>query len=180
MLYTKGVTDVNYSRPLFAIILTLASVFNCFRIPYRTTTIAIGHYKQTRNGAIIEAVINIVVSVLCTIKFGVIGVAIGSLCAMATRSYEFADYLSKNIIHRSMNYYFSHVFITLSILLSVYLVSRTYIAYASTWVGWFACAVITTLLTITLTVLTDFVFYKKETLYLINRVKNIAFRKKNG
>ena len=180
MLYTKGVTDVNYSRPLFAIVLTLASIFNCFRIPYRTTTIAIGHYKQTRNGAIIEAAINVVVSVLCTIKFGVIGVAIGSFCAMATRSYEFASYLSKNIIHRPMSYYFGHVIITLSILMSVYLVSRAYISYASTWIGWFICAVITTLLTITLTVITDFVFYKKESMYLINRLKNIIFRKKNA
>ncbi len=179
MLYTKGVTDVNYSRPLFALALTLSSIFNCFRIPYRTTVIAIGHYKQTRNGAILEAVINITVSVLCTMKFGVIGVAIGSLCAMATRSYEFASYLSKEVIDRPMRQYYSHVAITLCILFGVYFLSQLYIVNVDSWFMWFVYAVITTLITIALTVATDLIFYREDTMYLLHRVMNIVLRKKN-
>ena len=177
MLYTKGVNDVNYSRPGFALALTLASIFNCFRIPYRTIVIAIGHYKQTRNGAIAEAVINVVVSVLCTIRFGLIGVAIGSFCAMATRSYEFANYLSKNVIDRPISDYFKHVFISLSILIIVNLVSRIYVGNITSWFTWVLYAAITTLLSLSLTAITDFLFYKDDTLRLFDKVKSIIFRK---
>ena len=55
IIYTHGVTDVNYVRPLFSLVLVIGGVFNCFRVPYRVITIAAGHYKQTRNGAIAEA-----------------------------------------------------------------------------------------------------------------------------
>ena len=180
MLYTSGITDVNYSRPLFAIMLTLASIFNCFRIPYRTVVIAIGHYKQTKNGAIMEAVINVVVSVLCTIRFGLIGVAIGSFCAMATRSYQFARYLSKEVLDRSMSYYFKHVIISLGILLVVNLIARIYVVNIHTWFDWFIYAAITTLLSGGLTLLTDFIFYKEDMMNLISRMKRIITRKQNA
>ncbi len=177
MLYTKGVNDVNYSRPGFALALTLASIFNCFRIPYRTIVIAIGHYKQTRNGAIAEAVINVVVSVLCTIRFGLIGVAIGSFCAMATRSYEFAKYLSENVIDRPMKDYFQHVFISLAILLAVNYAARFYTGGIDSWFKWIVCAFITTLMSGGLTLLTDLIFYKDDTMRLLDKVKSIIFRK---
>ena len=179
MLYTSGVTDVNYSRPWFAAVLTLASIFNCFRIPYRTIVMAIGHFKETRNGAILEAAINVAVSVICTMKFGLIGVAIGSLCAMSTRSYQFANYLSKNIIKRDMGQYFKHVFICLFILLAVNLISKFYIVNIDTWFKWIGCGVITTLIAVTLTVVTDMIFYKEDTINLYNKVKKTFLRRRN-
>lgn len=179
MLYTKGINDVNYSRPLFAIVLTLASVFNCFRIPYRVIVIAIGHYKQTRNGAIMEAAINVIVSVICTIRFGIIGVAIGTLCAMATRSYQFASYLSKEIIDRDMKYYFKHIFLCLGIMAAVNIAAHFYMPVLDSWKMWFIYAVITTLLAITLTLITDLIFYKEDLMRVLEKAKGLLHRK-NG
>ena len=34
LIYTHGVNDVSYNRPLFGIVLTVAGAFTCFRIPY--------------------------------------------------------------------------------------------------------------------------------------------------
>ena len=177
MLYTKGVTDADYSRPLFALMLTLASIFNCFRIPYRTIVIAIGHYKQTRNGAIKEAIINVVVSVLCTMRFGLVGVAIGSFCAMATRSYEFASYLSKNVLNRDIKYYFKHVFISLFILLAVNLTARLYADNITGWFSWILYAAVTTLLSSSLTLAGDLVFYREDTMRLLGKVRSILFKR---
>ena len=178
MLYTKGITDVNYSRLYFAIVLTLASIFNCFRIPYRVIVMAIGHYRQTRNGAILEAVINIVVSVVLTMRYGIIGVAIGTLCAMATRSYEFANYLSKNIIDRDMKYYFKHVIVCFMILFITYFASTFYMKDVDSWSKWFIYAVITTLISLSLTAISDFVLYKEDSFNLIDRLKKTLFKRK--
>ena len=39
---------------------------------------AAGHFKETQLSSIIEAVLNIVLSVLLVLKFGLVGVAIGT------------------------------------------------------------------------------------------------------
>lgn len=100
-IYTRGITDANYVVPLFAILLTLAYAIQVLRTPYKTVVHAAGHFKQTQLGAIIEAALNVTISVLMVFKFGLIGVAIGTIVSMLFRTIHFVWYLSKNILHRS-------------------------------------------------------------------------------
>ena len=178
-IYTKGITDTNYIRPLFGLVLLLASMFNCFRIPYRVVVINVGHFKQTRNGAIAEAVINIVVSVVGVFFFGLIGVAIGTLAAMMFRTCQYAFYLSKNIMYRDIKYFIKHLIITFVIVAGVYFISKLYIPVSmSGWFTWVVYAVITTLITIVITVIVDYVFYKKDMNNLIKKLKANFFKKR--
>lgn len=179
LLYTDGVNDVNYVRPVFALILILGGMFNCFRVPYRAITIAAGHYKQTRNGAILEAVINITVSVVCVILFGLIGVAIGTLFAMAFRTFQYVLYLADNIMYRKVSYFFKHAFICFAIVASVYIISRLYMpVFFHGWMQWVIYAVINTLLAIALTLGTDYLFYKEDLTNFIAKIFGIFRRKK--
>jgi len=120
LIYTSGVTDVSYDRPLFGIILTMAGLFTCFRIPYYMITTSVGHYKQTRNGAFVEAGLNIVISVACVIKLGIVGVAIGTWAAAAFRSFQYAIYMGKNILKRSIMIFISHVIVSVAICAGIY------------------------------------------------------------
>lgn len=101
-LYTAGVTDADYSRPLFAILITLAAFAHSIRLPYSTITLAAGHFKQTMKGAWVEALVNIVLSVILVFRFGLIGVAIGTLIAMVIRTAEFSYHASKYILKRNV------------------------------------------------------------------------------
>ena len=105
-VYTRGVTDADYHRPLFGILLTLAEAMYCIRIPYNNVTLAAGHYKQTRNGAFLEAGLNIGLSLALVIPFGLCGVAAATLVAMTVRTVQYAVYLSKNILHLPVRLFF--------------------------------------------------------------------------
>ena len=178
-IYTKGITDTNYIRPLFGLVLLLASMFNCFRIPYRVVVINVGHFKQTRNGAIAEAVINIVISVVGVYFFGLIGVAIGTLAAMMFRTCQYAFYLSKNIMYRDIKYFIKHLIITFVIVAGVYFISKLYIPVSmSGWFTWVMYAIVTTLIAIVITVIVDYVFYKKDMDNLIKKLKANFFKKR--
>lgn len=172
LLYTKDVSDVNYSRPIFAVVLTLASAFECYRWPYKTMIKVAGHFKQTRNGAVVEAVVNIVVSCICSIKYGIVGVAIGTLCAMIIRTCEFAIYLTKNILNREIKYFIKHLLISLSIMLVVVCLSKLYIPKTFTILSWVIYATITTLIASTLTLATDYLFYKRDLNNLFRKLLN--------
>lgn len=97
-VYTKGVTDVNYVQPLFAVLITVAHAAHCLRLPYSVMILAAGHYKQTQNNYIIAAIINVALSVILVIAFGLVGVAIGTLVAMLYQTVWMAHYVSGNLI----------------------------------------------------------------------------------
>lgn len=178
-VYTIGITDAEYIRPWFALFTILASMFNCFRIPYRVIVINVGHYKQTRNGAILEAIINIGVSIICVYFFGLVGVAIGSLCAMIFRTCQFAFYLSKNIMYRKLRYFIKHIVLSFTIMICVYLVSKLYIPTTFTnYYMWALYAAITGIVSVILTVGLDYLLYKEDLLNLINKLKKNFLKKR--
>ena len=174
LLYTKGVNDVTYYRPVFALIATMAGAFSCFRVPYQTVTEAAGHYRQTRNGAIIEVIINIAISLLAVVRFGLIGVAIGTLVSFVFRSLQFAIYLSKNIIKRSIWIFFGHVFVNAIIVILSYLFADRFLAWEiQSFLQWTLKACCVTGFTGVITLLFSILFYKKDLLYLLDKIKNM-------
>ncbi|MCD8007046.1 MAG: oligosaccharide flippase family protein [Oscillospiraceae bacterium] len=110
-VYTSGVTDVNYIQPAFAYIITAANACHCLRIPYNSMILATGHYKQTQKNYIISASINIVISVVAVINFGLVGVAIGTLVAMLYQTVWMAWYVSKNLLERPLHIFIKHILV---------------------------------------------------------------------
>ena len=108
-VYTKGITDTDYIAPSFGHMLTLAYAAECLRIPYFRMIKAAGHFKQTQNGAFISAIMNVVISIALVFKFGLIGIALGTLAAMLYHTCYFVCYLRKNIIHRQSKYYLKYL-----------------------------------------------------------------------
>ena len=67
---------------------------------FSITLQAAGKYKDTKYIAIIEPILNIVISVTMVIKFGLIGVAIGTLVASLFKTIMFSNFMSQKIINR--------------------------------------------------------------------------------
>ncbi|MEG1151062.1 MAG: oligosaccharide flippase family protein [Erysipelotrichaceae bacterium] len=101
-LYTNGITDVNYLRQDVAFIFIILGIMYMIRTPALTIINAAGHYKQTKNGAIIESIINIVVSLSLIGHYGIVGVLLGTVCSHCFRSTELIIYNAKHIIFNSL------------------------------------------------------------------------------
>ena len=114
-IYTKGISDANYYQPIFAIIILLANMFYCMREPYRFLILAAGKFKETNFGAIMEAVLNLVLSLVLIKKFGLTGVAVGTFIAIVYRFGYFIVYLKKNILLKSYKEYIQPIIKTVII-----------------------------------------------------------------
>ncbi|MGN4126113.1 lipopolysaccharide biosynthesis protein [Lysinibacillus sphaericus] len=101
-IYTVGIEDVNYIRPWLATLFVIVGVANTIRIPSNTLVNSAGHFKETKNRAIIEAIINLVMSIICVQFLGVEGVLIGALCSYAYRTCDLILYTSKEILKHSV------------------------------------------------------------------------------
>lgn len=97
-VYTNGINDANYDQPLFAYVITFATAIYCLALPYHTTILAAGHYKQTQQHFVIAAAINVVSSVIAVSKWGLVGVAVGTLLAMLYQFSALAIYSYRNIL----------------------------------------------------------------------------------
>ena len=112
-VYTLGITDVNYIVPVFAVLITIAQAVICLQLPYKSIVLAAGHYKQTQWSSIVEAVINIVVSVVMVWRYGLVGVALGTIAAVLYRLLYLVWYLKKNIINRKIMLFVKHIVVDL-------------------------------------------------------------------
>ncbi|WP_289220378.1 lipopolysaccharide biosynthesis protein [Ileibacterium valens] len=160
-VYTKDVTDANYIVPVFAFFITLAQVSYCLRIPYNTMVLAAGHYRQTQASAILEALINVGVSVVFVYSFGLVGVAIGTLMAMVYRTCYLVYYLSKNILKRNQMIFYRHIFVDALIMTLVLLGSRFFILSKITYAGWILMAVQAGVYGLIIVLVVNFIFYKQ-------------------
>ena len=179
-LYTAGVNDVNYTVPAFAALAVIAQMVMCVRQPYLTIVRAAGHYKQTRNGAIAEAVMNIVVSVVLVFFYGIIGVVVGTLVANLFRTLQFATYLRKNILNRPLR---KPLFIMAWIALNtgiVCVLSQFILKWITinSWITWVLAGAVGFSVALAVTVVSALIFYRGQFFSAIGVAKRLLTRGK--
>ena len=182
-IYTKGVSDVNYLRPAFGLLMLIAEAFYCIRLPYQSTIYAAGHFKQTRNGAIIEAVLNILISVVLVFKFGLIGVAIGTLISMLFRTIQYIWYYYVKLINDTSDIGFEikrivvsaveiSIFFTVANLLPEFSINSYFI--------WFVYSLCIVAFCSLIVVAFSLLFYKDQSKDLLHIIQNLLKRKKKN
>lgn len=163
-IYTAGVSDADYQAPLFSLLLILASVAYCLRMPYHAVVIAAGHFKQTNVAAYGEAVVNVTLSVLLVMRYGLVGVAAGTLAATCLRFAYYVYYLSKHILGRHPGLFVKRLAVNAAaflanVLLGGVLVSRDVLSNYMLW----ACAgVAVTVCAAVVTLGVNLVFYRSD------------------
>lgn len=140
-VYTDKVTDANYILPGFGMVMCMAMAVYCIRLPYNQMIMAAGHFKQTQNSAIIEAVANLTVSVAAVYRFGLIGVALATFIAVLYRTVYLAIYLSRNILERSVVVFWQHCAEDCVVAATIYLSTKWIRLTNTSYIAWLVMAV---------------------------------------
>jgi O-antigen/teichoic acid export membrane protein len=135
-IYTSSVSDANYIVPIFGYLICFSNMAFCFRMPYNNMVLAAGHYKQTQNSAWIEMGLNIIISVITVVKYGLIGVAIGTLVAMLYRTCYMVRYLSKNIIYRKQTFFIKHFFTDCLCVVLIIVIGNIFKLKGNNYISW--------------------------------------------
>lgn len=170
-VYTFGITDADYIRPTFAYIMIFAQFSFAIRIPYYNIVLAAGHFKQTEKYAWTETLLNIVISILLVFKFGIVGVAIGTLIATFTRTLQTIIYLFRNVVKGSILQVIKKVGIAALEILLVMFVSRIInFELKSTYINFFIYAVIVAIIAVFIISLLNILVYKDEAKVIFKRI----------
>ena len=173
-VYTKGIQDVNYIRPVFAVIMVFSEIFYACRQPYSSVTFAAGHFKQLSKGAWIEAISNLTISIVLTFFIGIEGVAIGTLISITIRTIEFIYYTSKHLLKRKVSNSVKKVGVMLIEIVILFFLCGTFvnISLIENYMEWIECACITTVLSCVIVIGSNILIYKEDVSQLIKIIKN--------
>lgn len=143
-LYTESFADAaSYVRWELVILFSACGLIQNLRIPGLTVLVAAGHYKQTRGAALIEAVINLGLSIILIGKLGIMGVLIGTLAAYLYRTTDVLLYNARNFVHGLLPQTLMRLFrnIVLFVILTL-LGTLVLIPLIHSWVSWFGYAML--------------------------------------
>lgn len=168
-VYTSGVKDVNYIYPVFGYLLVMAFACYCIRLPYNTMVLAAGHYKETQTSAIVEAAINVILSVALVYKLGIYGIAIGTLVAMIYRTIYLAYYLKKAILYRPFIIFIKHIFVDLIIVVIIFFSNKCFIIPVNGYLELCFLAFRISSIALIESIAINSMFYKKEILSIIKK-----------
>lgn len=172
LTYTRGILDANYNVPIFALLITLSYACNTIRESMFVLIKAAGHYEQTQIASLFEAIINIFVSIIFVFKFGLIGVAVGTLTATCFFLLYEVFYLSKHIVTRTMKKFFHQILVDIiSVILILIFTSWIHINEYS-YIVWARNAILAFIISVVLVFLINIIFYKNniKKLYSILRM----------
>lgn len=174
-VYTYGIKDANYIRPLFGFFIVLAEFIHAIRLPYNSLVLSSGHFKETRKGAWVEASTNIILSIIWVFKFGLIGVAIGTVIAMLIRTIEFMIHTSKYILNRNLSYNIRRMAIIILEVVVALIVNKILLSKYEifSYTTWFTYAMITGCIALIDVLIINFIVYKKDFFEILNIIKNM-------
>lgn len=177
-LYTGGVEDADYYRPLFCAVIVAAEYLYCLRLPYRALTYAAGHYRQTKKSAYAEAAINVALSLALVMFLGLPGVAVGTLVAVAYRTAAFVIYLSRNILLRRAREFVKNAAIYLSAFALIVIAARQFVpAEIEKFSAWLVYAIGTSLVSGAVVLAASLIFRRGDCVYLFGKIRRTLTHK---
>lgn len=173
-VYTIDMKDVQYVRPVIAVLFTLLVFLQNVRIPGLTIICAAGHYKETRYQAGLEAAINIVVSLALVWSMGMTGVLIGTVCSYGYRSFEIILYTNRHLIPGTAKTAFIRIIRNL-IVTAVLIVAGIWLIpqNMTSFINWFIYAVAAGVVSVVLIVGVNYIAEPQEFKNLIARLRRI-------
>lgn len=174
----SNVTDINYIQPLYAIVISLAFATQGIRVPYLALVQGIGHYRQTKNAAVIEAILNLTISIVLVNIIGIVGVAVGTLVANLYRTIHYALYIDKNVVTRGKNIVFLKLlwtFLCMAIIVIPGLMITQRLVIDG-WVEWLSISFVVGIYACVVVGIAAVLFYREDTKNSIRVLKRMLQR----
>ncbi len=123
-IYTNGVTDIEYVDYMLPILFVSIQLLSCGRATSARLINIAGHAKVTQVRSLLEAAINITVSIVLSKSIGIYGVLLGTIIALLYRTNDIIIYANRKILNRSPWKTYSTLFSNLFIFIFIMIIER--------------------------------------------------------
>ena len=175
-LYTSGVSDAAiYDDTTVLLMFAAWTIMSGVEIPLIQLQSIAGKFDETKHQAIIEMVINLVISLAATWKFGIVGCLIGTIVALFYRINALLMFAAKHILQRSCWQSYKKILINAVVLVGVLLAIGTESCAATGYLHVIGVAFVNALWIAALFVAVNVLFNFKEFADMFRDVKRRLF-----
>ena len=180
-LYTSGITDISYIDYLLPHLFVSVFLLQSVRFSSQKVIEYAGEFRKTQWHAVLEVIVNITVSVLGVIWFGIYGVLFGTIAALIIRSVLMIYYASRKILQISQFKIYKKWIINIMLFVVLCFIASLFNIELSSYISIIIYALVSTILSFTCFSLAAW-FYDKETSkymleYFRRKVKSIRIKK---
>lgn len=159
-LYTNGINDANYNQPFFGYLMILAELIFCLREPSVNMAYSAGKFREVTKYSLIEAILNIIISLVLVNKYGLIGVSFGTMISMMYRTICHIYYIKKDILNRPIFYsLINYLMYSLSSIIAIY-ISNNYFIYEPGIFNWIIFGIKNSIVVFVCFLIPTFISYK--------------------
>ena len=101
-IYTQGIDDANYTNVYLVFLFVVMNLLANGKLPSNHVLEFSGKFEETRSHAIWEMILNIAVSIVAILKWGICGAIVGTIVALIYRSIMMIYYSNKKVLERGM------------------------------------------------------------------------------
>lgn len=170
-LYTAGIMDINYIDELLPYLFISTYLLENGRTSSLKVINYAGHFKQTKHHAIIEMIINLIVSVIGVNIFGIYGVLFGTIVALLFRANAMIIYASKKLLNRSCWITYRRWFLNLILFVIVTVISKNIPFYVGNYFEIVISAAISCIVIVPIFFITVSLVEKKTFKYTVGIIK---------
>jgi hypothetical protein len=164
----------NYIRPVAGMLFVLVVFLQNVRIPSLTMVCAAGHFEETKKQAILETVINLVVSLALVHWLGLTGVLLGTVASFAYRTLAIVIYNGKHLVKGTLYTTGKRLLRNMVLLVGIIIVSMKVIPQSmQNFVEWFLYALAVGSVSLLLFCILNYAFEPQEFREVWLRVRNI-------
>lgn len=180
LIYTRKVQDYNYNTPWFSVFILLAEMAYCLRLPYSMMIAVSGQYKETMRGAYIEAICNIILSIIGYLSLGLVGIAIGTLVAMIYRTVDYVLFLNKHILYLKPRIVIKRYITTItSIIISYIATGWIYRCFMiNSFIKWIGYSLIAFSIICVINLAINCILYRDDIVYAFSVCSNLIKKRK--
>ena len=165
-LYTRGIFDNNYKQPLFGYLMVFSELLYLIETPHLDLAYSANKFKELTIPAYTEAGLNIVLSVLLVRKYGLIGVAVGTIIGMVYRMIFHIYYTSRIVPERKQRIFYKKLLLfSVSSVLGILICNKFLPLNVITVASWISHAFCYCIIIGGILVSMSIIFFKKELLF---------------
>lgn len=164
-IYTRG-ADVEYADPIIALLFCIISLLNsCRRIDNKLAEIS-WYVKQTMSHTIIEALLNLSVSLILVFPLKIYGVLIGTITAILFRVVIGPYYSEKKILKRKIIHGYKHALVNWFIFAGFAFIKRYVLIDMVNYFDLIICGLLCAIIICPTYLLINGLFFKNEYKYI--------------
>lgn len=172
-IYTNGIYDVNYIRPITAIMMCLNGILFCMKTPQGTMVMAAGLFKETRIQTTIQGAIAVVGGIAGAYIMGLDGVLLGAVLSNLYRTIDLIFFSPKYIVHIKPNKSIYRVLRSIILFFISVFVSSMIEIRPQDYIHWVYYAIITSIIVSLVVIIVNYLLDRKSFRNVGERLKSL-------